>query len=273
MALKYIDLFAGIGGFHAAASSLGLNCVLSSEIDAKARSTYLANYKTPLMNEDITTLAARDVPDHDIICAGFPCQPFSQAGFKKGFSDERGNLFFNIFEIAKAKRPRALFLENVRGLLKHDGGNTMAIIKGALEGLGYVVEARVIFAKDFGLPQLRPRLFILATTGKAIVWPSSTPLQITLDEILGGACTRDIGFTLRVGGRGSPIKGRHNWDGYVVDGELVRLNSAQGAALQGFPRGFKFPVSESAAMKQLGNSVAVPAVRAHLLALVESISP
>jgi len=273
MTKTYADLFAGIGGFHQAAKELGLKCAFTSEIDEAARATYLANHDTPMMNEDIRALTLADLPDFDFLFAGFPCQPFSQAGFKRGFNDERGNLFFNIYKILEAKRPTGFFLENVRGLLKHDNGRTLAVIKEALLSLGYSVEYKVIFAKDFGVPQLRPRLFIIGNrVGAKYEWPEPIELQKTLNDILGGECPRDIGFTLRVGGRGSPINGRHNWDGYWVNGEARRLTVEQSAALQGFPKGFSFPGSKAQAMKQLGNSVAVPAIKAHLRALVEATS-
>ena len=270
----FLDLFAGVGGFHQAAKELGLECVWASEKDAFARKTYLANHSCHHMNEDITLVSPGDVPKADILFAGFPCQPFSQAGFKKGFSDDRGNLFFHIYKILEAQKPEAFFLENVRGLLKHDEGRTFGIIKQALLSLGYSVDFKIVFAKDFGVPQLRPRLFIIGNKhGKSYEWPTPVPLSKSLNEILGGECSRDVGFTLRVGGIGSPIDGKHNWDGYWVDGEEVRLSVSQASALQGFPEGFVFPVSKTQAMKQLGNSVVVPAIKVHLEAIVKMMEP
>jgi len=143
---KFIDLFAGIGGFHQAMSELGGKCVFASEIDINARKTYEHNFKkhSPhlfkdrLFNKDIKTIMPEEIPDFDVLCAGFPCQPFSQAGKKYGFDDnhksERGNLFFDIAEIIKVKRPKAFFLENVRGLINHDNGNTFKTIQHILDG-------------------------------------------------------------------------------------------------------------------------------------------
>lgn len=269
---KFIDLFAGIGGFHYALSKLGGECVMASEIDAKARKTYLANQSCENMIGDINDISPVDVPEHDVLCAGFPCQPFSQAGFKKGFEDARGTLFFNIYEIAKAKRPKALFLENVRFLLKHDDGKTFSVIKEMIESLGYSFHPFIVKACDHGVPQFRPRLFMICLRdGKQYTPPQPRELKLSMSDVLGGHCEREIGFTLRVGGRRSPIAGRHNWDGYIVDGEERRLTIQQGAVMQGLPEDFSFPVSDKEAMKQLGNSVAVPAIYDYARELLKSI--
>jgi len=274
----FIDLFAGIGGFHQAMASLGGRCVFASEIDANARKTYEYNYKSSSpelfssgsFNEDIKSVMPSEIPDFDILCGGFPCQPFSQAGKKLGFSDanksERGNLFFDIADIIAAKKPKAFFLENVRGLVNHDGGRTFKTIQQILvDELGYSFYYKVVKASDYGLPQLRPRVFIVGFREGAELkdfdFPDSIPLKYTMSDVWGGECSREIGFTLRVGGRGSSITDRRNWDSYLVDGEVCRLTSTEGKRMQGFPDDFHFPVSESAAMKQLGNSVAVDAVR------------
>ena len=147
---KFIDLFAGIGGFHLAMHRLGGECVFASEVDNFARQTYQHNFKKTspelfndgLFNDDIRNIMPEEIPDFDVLCAGFPCQPFSQAGQKRGFEDnhssERGNLFFNITEIIEVKKPKAFFLENVTGLIQHDDGKTFKIIRQILEKeLGY----------------------------------------------------------------------------------------------------------------------------------------
>jgi DNA (cytosine-5)-methyltransferase 1 len=262
MTKTFIDLFAGIGGFHQAFADLGAKCVFASEIDENAKKTYLSNHKVDTFVGDINDIEPHDIPDHDILCAGFPCQPFSQAGFKKGFDDTRGTLFSNILNILIAKQPSAFFLENVRHLKKHDDGKTFAIIKNKIEGAGYSFYDFIVHAKHHGVPQFRPRLFMIGFKNKTcFAAPNQRELKITMSDILGGECSREIGFTLRVGGRGSGINSRHNWDSYLVDGEVRRLTVKQGAAMQGLPPEFIFPVSEREAMKQLGNSVAIPAVR------------
>ena len=157
--LKFIDLFAGIGGFHLALKSLGMKCVFTSEIDKYARQTYASNFNEKylsnpnLFNEDIWKADFKKIPDFDILCAGFPCQPFSQAGHKKGFKDNNdGNLFFSIEEILKIKKPKVFFLENVRHLKNHDEGKTFKIIYKTLQSLNYTFDYKVIKASDFGLP-------------------------------------------------------------------------------------------------------------------------
>ena len=268
----FIDLFSGIGGFHIAFENLGFKCVMACEIDPTARNTYEYNHKPTLMSSDITQIRMEDIPNHDVLCAGFPCQPFSQAGFRKGFNDTRGTLFFNILEILKYKRPKAFFLENVRYLKNHDEGKTFALIQKEIKKLGYSFHHHIVKATDHGLPQPRARLFMIGfSDGASFVPPQTRPLKITMSDILGGECPRDIGFTLRVGGRHSPISGRHNWDGYVVDGKERRMTVREAAAMQGFPTDFTFPNSEKQAMKQLGNSVAIPAIQDYAAQILLSL--
>ena len=275
---KFIDLFAGIGGFHIAMHELGGECVFASEIDPYARKTYIHNFRdiSPQIfeekrfNDDIRNVVPDEIPDFDLLCAGFPCQPFSQAGYKRGFNDfhnsERGNLFFNIADILEAKRPKAYFLENVRGLINHDGGRTFKLIRNILEqDLGYSFYYQIVKASDYGLPQLRPRAFIVGfrdeSCFKSFCFPSKIPLKFNMSDVWDGVCSREIGFTLRVGGRGSDISDRRNWDSYLVDGEVRQLTYIEARKMQGFPDNFEFPVSPTQAIKQLGNSVAVDAVK------------
>ncbi|PZU95411.1 MAG: HpaII family restriction endonuclease [Pseudanabaena sp.] len=292
----FIDLFAGIGGFHLAMHRLGGKCVFASEIDLDARKTYQYNFEVispelflnGLFNSDIRTVVPSDIPDFDLLCAGFPCQPFSQAGYKRGFDDnhksERGNLFFNIVDIIEAKKPKAIFLENVRGLVSHDSGKTFSIIRNILENeLGYSFYFKVVQASDYGLPQLRPRVFIVGFRDEGLMrgfnFPAPKPLKFTMSEVWGGKCSRDIGFTIRVGGRGSQISDRRNWDAYLVDGKICRLSHVEAKKMQGFPDDFHLPVSDTQAIKQLGNSVAVDVVEEighnlidHMNLLSENIS-
>lgn len=275
----FIDLFAGIGGFHIAMHHLGGRCVFASEMDVYARKTYKHNFKkiapalfeNQLFNDDIRTVTPANIPDFDVLCAGFPCQPFSQAGYKRGFNDnhnsERGNLFFNIAEIIAAKKPKAFFLENVRGIVSHDKGNTFKVIRNILENeLGYSFYFKIVKASDYGLPQLRPRAFMVGFRDEGLMkqftFPAHIPLKFTMSDVWGGVCSREIGFTLRVGGRGSKIHDRRNWDAYLVDGVVKQLSYKEGRKMQGFPADFEFPVSQTQAIKQLGNSVAIDAVQA-----------
>lgn len=158
----FIDLFAGIGGFRIAFEQLGGKCVFSSEWDKYARITYEKNFgEKP--HGDITEIADEEIPKHDILCAGFPCQAFSIAGKKGGFDDTRGTLFFEVARIIRSKQPKAFFLENVKGLKSHDKGKTLEVILNVLrKDLNYYVpEPEIINAKDFGLPQNRERIFII----------------------------------------------------------------------------------------------------------------
>ena len=181
--MKFIDLFAGIGGFRLAMESVGATCVFSSEWDKFAQLTYKANFgKTPA--GDITKIDTKDIPPHDVLCAGFPCQVFSIAGNRKGFEDTRGTMFFEIARIAKHHKPKVLFLENVRGLLSHDKGKTFQVILETLQDLGYKVHYKVLKSKDFGVPQLRPRLFIIAI---------NQPIDFNFPESLNiNTCVGDI---------------------------------------------------------------------------------
>lgn len=271
--IRFIDLFAGIGWFHHAFHNLGWDCVFASEWDKEARKTYEHNFKKiskSLFEEwnfawDITKINANEIPDFDILCWGFPCQPFSQAGFKKGFSETRGTLFFDIVRIIKEKQPNAFFLENVRHLLSHDDGKTFEVIKRTIEEeLWYSFFYKIIKASDFWLPQNRPRLFMIWFKDKSIdfKFPEPVTLQMTMSDIWWWECTKKIGFTLRVGWRWSGVNDRRNWDSYIVNWEVRKLNSEKGKKMQWFPENFEFPVSENQAMKQLWNSVAINAIEA-----------
>lgn len=160
--MKYIDLFAGIGGMRSAAADLGGECVFASEWDKFAQQTYQANYGH-LPVGDIREVDASEIPNHDLMLAGFPCQAFSIAGKRNGFEDTRGTLFFEVARIIKEKQPALLLLENVKGLAHHDKGKTLATILRVLrEDLGYYVpEPEIVNAKDFGVPQNRERIFIV----------------------------------------------------------------------------------------------------------------
>ncbi|MFM2344448.1 MAG: hypothetical protein RLZZ210_1059, partial [Pseudomonadota bacterium] len=165
------------------------------------------------------------------------------------------------------KRPKAFILENVRHLLKHDDSKTFKIIYDNLINLGYEVYYKIVKASDFGLPQHRPRLFIIGfdknsvNLSNSFIFPKEIPLKLDMSDIFNGKCDKKIGYTLRVGGRGSKIDDRHNWDAYLVDDKIIKLNSIHGKKMMGFSESFIFPVSETQAMKQLGNSVCVNVVK------------
>lgn len=268
----FADLFAGIGGFHMAFHSLNMKCVFASERDKYARKTYEHNFanKSPDLfarcnfEGDITAVDPKDIPHFDVLTAGFPCQPFSIAGKRKGLDDARGGAFFDILTIIKVKRPKAYFLENVKHLLTIDGGKTFSMMKDSLEALGYSFHWKVIRACDFGLPQFRPRLFMVGFKDKRtnFEFPEPVPLRITMSDILGGHSPKPIGRTLLASGYGGKIGQRMNCTEYLVDGVPRQLTIEEAKRMMGLPPNFSFPVSPSQAFKQLGNSVAIPAVRA-----------
>ena len=160
MNYKFIDLFAGIGGFRSGFENNGCECVFTSEIDSHAQEMYALNYNDEV-HSDITKIDEKKIPHHDILLAGFPCQPFSIAGEKKGFNDTRGTLFFDIERILKEKKPKVLVLENVKHFKSHDNGNTLNVVLTALGELGYTTNWQVLNAKDFGVPQNRERTIIV----------------------------------------------------------------------------------------------------------------
>ena len=187
---KFIDLFAGIGGFRLALQSLGGKCVFTSEWDENAKKTYRANFgETPF--GDITKESTKKyIPDDfDVLCAGFPCQAFSIAGKRGGFEDTRGTLFFDLAEIIKRKQPKAIFLENVKGLRNHNGGKTLATILNVLRNdLGYFVpEPQIINAKDFGVPQNRERIYIVGFRNdlgiESFEYPKPTNKKVAFSDI------------------------------------------------------------------------------------------
>lgn len=160
---KFVDLFCGIGGFHQAMSDLGGECVYASDIDADCRKTYERNYGIK-PDGDITKIAAENIPSHDVLCGGFPCQAFSKAGKRLGFADKtKGTLFFDIMRIANYHKPKYMLLENVRNLATHDGGNTWKVIHDTIIEAGYnVIDEPVIFSPHYiGIPQHRERVFIM----------------------------------------------------------------------------------------------------------------
>lgn len=292
----FIDLFAGIGGMRLAFEQAGGTCVFSSEWDAFAAKTYEENFGE-LPTGDITKIETRRIPRHDVLVAGFPCQPFSNAGLKLGFEDTRGTLFFEIARIMKARRPAMALLENVKGFAIHDRGRTHATVVRVLENMGYIVHSAVLNASDFGVPQNRERIFMVAIRSdlkghETFNFPKPTrkptrvgrileakvdPKYVLSDKLWRGHQRRlrehrargnGFGYSLftRDSVRTSTISARYYKDGSEILIETKtnprRLTPREAARLQGFPESFRIPVSDTQAYKQFGNSVAVPVVRA-----------
>lgn len=191
--LRFIDLFAGIGGFHIALSRYNASCVFASEKDRYAIQTYMHNHlhteeERALLHGDITQIEGNEVPEHDILCAGFPCQPFSISGNQLGFDDARGTMFFEVIKIIRVRTPSIVFLENVSNLQRHAEGQTLETMKLELENLGYTVFYEVLNASDFGVPQSRKRIYFVAFHNHLNVenfsFPNPLGVQIHLRDIL-----------------------------------------------------------------------------------------
>lgn len=291
----FADLFCGIGGFHLAAAALGLKCVYACDTDNAAREAYEANFGIR-PDGDIRRARPSDLPRFDLLCAGFPCQPFSIIGDRKGMSDPRGALFFEIVRIAKAKRPAAIVLENVKQLVTLRAGQVVRRIAGDLQALGYHVDYRVLNALDFGLPQKRERVLIVATrkpfdgfpwpTGKTPMEPLAKVLEkkpdarhFASDKVRrarraahksscrpgvwhenkgGNVSSHPFSCALRAGAS-------HNY--LLVNGER-RLTPREMLRLQGFPEQFKIVCADSQTRKQAGNAVPVPLARAALSGVI-----
>ena len=192
--IRFIDLFAGLGGFRIALEAEGGKCVFSSEIEKNARYVYEANFfESP--SGDITEIDAASIPDHHVLCAGFPCQPFSVCGKQHGFNETRGTLFFEIERIIRAKRPAVIFLENVANLLKHDNSRTFAVILKTLENCGYTVFYEVLNASFYGIPTSRKRVYIVAFRVdmgvKEFAFPAPTYEPVKLADVLIPDCPPD----------------------------------------------------------------------------------
>ncbi len=303
-----IDLFAGIGGIRQGFQRQGGYTVYSSEWDKHAQRTYASNFGE-IPDGDITKVDENSIPDHDILLGGFPCQPFSQAGLKRGFEDARGTLFFDIARIIKAKRPKAFMLENVKQLRGHDKGKTLKVILSVLNELGYYVPTpQVLNAYHFGAPQNRERIIIvgfnedyLPDLREPFEYPTgcvdesvkvgnilekTVPDKFTIsDRLYAGHIARKAmhekkgnGFGFCVFNADSPytstISARYYKDGSEAlieqEGKNPRmLTPRECARLQGFPENFIIPVSNTQAYKQFGNSVCINVIEAVAKAMIQ----
>lgn len=204
--LKVVSLFSGIGGLDLGFINNGFDIIWANDFDKDAIKTYQANIDTNIIEGDITEIY-NEIPEHDILIAGFPCQPFSMMGKQKGFEDERGTLFFtiqNIIELHKNK-PKILVLENVKNLLSHDKGNTFNRMKTILEELGYCVHAEVLDTKDFGLPQTRRRVFVVAILKEffgdfsdKFIYPKKIPLNKTVYDLLDNSVEKKYFLSYKI---------------------------------------------------------------------------
>ncbi len=185
--MTFIDLFAGLGGFRLALESLGAKCVYSNEWDKPAQEVYKANFGE-IPEGDITKVDETTIPNHDILCAGFPCQAFSISGKRMGFDDSRGTLFFDVARIVKVKQPKVVFMENVRNFATHDGGNTIKVVENTIRELGYDFNYQVLSAADYNIPQKRERVYMVCfrkdLSVKDFVYPKPMPLHRHVEDFL-----------------------------------------------------------------------------------------
>ena len=185
--MTFIDLFAGLGGFRLALESLGATCVYSNEWDKPVQNVYRENFGD-LPEGDITKVDEHTIPDHDILCAGFPCQAFSISGKQRGFEDSRGTLFFDVARIIRQKHPKIVFMENVKNFASHDNGHTLEVVKGTLEELGYTFFKDVLNAVDYGIPQNRERIYMVCFQNdlkiKDFSFPRAFPLKKHVEDFL-----------------------------------------------------------------------------------------
>lgn len=307
----FIDLFAGIGGIRIPFQELGGKCVFTSEWDKFAQKTYRVNFGEEPQG-DITKIEAKDIPDFDVLLGGFPCQPFSQAGLKKGFSDTRGTLFFEIERIIQEKRPKAFLLENVKQLRGHDKGRTLKVILEHIDALNYYVKAEVLRAGDFGVPQNRERIYIVGISKDYYDLPDDYDFEFptpTYEKTrLGDILERNVDDKYTISDalwdghqrRKKEHQEKGNGFGYSLfndeseyantisaryykDGSEILIDQGEGknprkltprecARLQGFPEEFIITVSDTQAYKQFGNSVAVPVVRAVAKRIIEEMN-
>lgn len=187
--MKVASFFAGVGGIDIGFGNAGFDVIWANEFDKHAAKTYKLNFKNKLVIKDIRNLEVEDIPDFDIMIGGFPCQAFSIAGYRKGFEDKRGNLFFELERIYKEKRPQVIFLENVKNLIGHNGGNTYRVIKESLNDNGYYVKEKILNASEYGnLPQNRERIYIVAFLNKNAYnnfeFPKPVELTSTLEDYI-----------------------------------------------------------------------------------------
>ena len=287
--INFIDLFCGIGGFRFAAENIFEkynitgNCVFSSDIDEHAQKSYAANFGERPFG-DITKINEYDIPDHDLLFAGFPCQPFSIIGLGKGFNDTRGTLFFEVARIIEAKRPRAFVLENVKQLVGHESGQTLKKILNVLAELGYYVDYKILNALDCGLPQKRERVVIVGSIIPfEMDWNIKVSNEKTLDDILEKEPPQkyyasktivekrkeshkykfypSIWHENKAGNISSypyscALRANASYNYLLVNGER-RLTPREMLRLQGFPDSFKIAVNDSQIRKQAGNAVPV----------------
>lgn len=269
--LRIADVFCGIGSFHIAAESLDMKCVWACDNDVHVQKVYQAHFGV-MPSGDIQQVDPVTVPEHDILCAGFPCQPFSRMGNKRGTNEERGRVMDYAIDILRVKRPRAFILENVRGLLSSNNGADFERLKAMVRDAGYSFQDQLLKCEDFGIPQTRHRVFMVGfRDGKPAGFQYPRPIGKcpTLSEFLGMDLVKSFSNTVRCSGRKSGVDNAKNWSAYRrKDGSIIEYNLEQVTKLQGFPEDFEWgDVPDSQRWKMLGNTIPTCMSRAILEAV------
>ena len=264
--MKYISLFAGIGGFDLALDRLGHECVYTSEWDKHATKVYETRFNRPVDTRDIKTVPTEEIPEHDLLVGGFPCQTFSIAGKRLGFNDTRGTLFFEIARILKDKQPKYFILENVKGLLSHNSGQTFRTIVSALTELGYDLQWNVLNSKNFGVPQNRERIYIVGHF-RGHPRPEVFSFGESNRETTGGFSEiKQLNNPIHSGNR---VYGTDGISPTVTTGKKVwipegtvlrRLTEVECERLQGFEDNWTEVIPSTQRYKCLGNAVTVNVV-------------
>ena len=282
MSVRVFSMFSGIGGFELGIEQSDINTELVgyAEIDKYAISIFEKQFTGVTNYGDATAITASNLPDFDLLVGGFPCQAFSIAGKQQGFSDTRGTLFFDIARICAEKRPRYLVLENVKGLLSHDGGQTFQTILRVLADLGYRVEWQVLNSKNFGVPQNRERVFIVGYLGERSgqeIFPLTTYSQsasvvalqqLNKAESQGNRIYDSSGLATTLASQAGGLGAKTGL--YQIDTQVRRLTPTECERLQGFPDGWTAGLSDTQRYKTLGNAVTVPVVTAVINQLVKT---
>jgi len=261
--VKYVDLFCGMGSFHYSFQKLGFKCVFACDSCEAVRNTYKYNYGLEVAG-NICDVDPDKIEPYDILTAGVPCQPFSKCGFKKGFREGRGTMFSQVMRFVKINKPKIIVLENVDHLLKHENRHSFYQIIRDMEIEGYKVTYKVLKCSDYGIPQSRKRLFMVGMKDvKKEEMNTFFQLQeyekkTTLSEFMGETFEKETAYTIRCGGRHSPIDGKHNWDGYwkITNGviEEYRLTVRDCLKLQGYEN-YEFLENQTDNFKMLGNTI------------------
>ena len=312
--LKTLDLFAGIGGIKIGFEKAGFECVFSNDFDKDCKITYDLNFscdQKSLVLGDISKISSNIIPDFDILTGGFPCQPFSIAGYRKGFSDgDRGSLFFEIVRILKDKKPRAFLLENVKNLKTHDNGKTLGVIYSELQKLGYHVDDKVLNTMEYGnIPQNRERIYIVGFLNQEALSKFSFPDKIPLTKTINDCMEKNVDEKYYYNGKSLFPKlqkevvknntvyqwrrqyvrenksnacptltanmgmGGHNVPIIADDKGIRKLTPRECANFQGFPENYKLPnIADSCLYKQFGNSVSVPVIERVAISIKKALT-